>query len=126
MGREGGGSHNWGTAGNEFDEAVNEVTEAMDGASVGQEAAPAAKPEGEAAENADQPEQEPEEPEPVEMTLDEWRAAQALENKKKQFNIRRAGEGESQDDKWKNCVELKKAADTMMTIKKMTASNTAV
>jgi len=121
--REGGGSHNWGTPGNEFED-VNEVTEAMDGATVHEDAAATGeqpevvKAEGEEAAAgdeaaapaaADEAAAEPEaEPEPVEMTLDEWRAQQASSQKKQEFNIRKPGEGENQKEEWKNLKELKK------------------
>jgi len=37
--------------------------------------------------------EEPEEVVPTEMTLDEWKAMQNAAGKKKQFNIRKPGEG---------------------------------
>ena len=49
---------------------------------------------------------EPAEPEVKEMTLDEWKAAQAgARTRPIQFNVRRAGEGEDQTQ-WKKTVAL--------------------
>lgn len=48
---------------------------------------------------------EPAEPEVKEMTLDEWKAAQAGSRTKQQFNVRRAGEGED-PKQWKKTIAL--------------------
>ncbi|XP_012689615.2 SERPINE1 mRNA binding protein 1a isoform X2 [Clupea harengus] len=97
--RGGGGSHNWGTVKDEMGE--------LDQSNVTEEA-----PEGEEHPPADSENKENEAGEvkdeaAKEMTLDEWKAVQAKEKAKVEFNIRKANEGA--DSQWKKGYVLHKS-----------------
>ena len=99
--RDGSGRGNWGTVEDEIAASLEPTN--LD------ESATEAEPAGDAP-PAEDAEQVPAEPEgPQELTLDEWRRQQEPRNKP-QFNVRRAGEGES-GAQWKKTFELKKKRD---------------
>jgi plasminogen activator inhibitor 1 RNA-binding protein len=65
-------------------------------------------PEKENKENVEVVEEE--EPEPVVMTLDEYKAQQKSKTVRKDFNLRKAGEG-CDDKQWKKTYVLKKKVE---------------
>ncbi|XP_039263454.2 intracellular hyaluronan-binding protein 4-like [Styela clava] len=111
--RDGAGPRNWGTPGNEIEETVEvtAVTEPVgtwqeNAETEGTESPKKTEEEGTTEEGAE--DKEPKEEEPTEMTLDEWKAQQEQGTQAKpSFNIRRPGEGESQE-KWKGMKVLRK------------------
>lgn len=110
--RDGAGPRNWGTPGNEIEEAgeVNTTTEPVGTWQENPETegteSPKKTEEGTVEESSE--EKEPKEEEPTEMTLDEWKAQQGQDTQAKpSFNIRKPGEGENQD-KWKGMKVLRK------------------
>jgi len=120
--REGGGRGNWGSDKDVIDDQLQAATDAETPAVEEPTPAPA---EGEAAvtpaaegettaavtaEGEGVPE-EIKEPEPVEMTLDEWKALQEQEKQRPAFQIRKAGEG-CDDKQWGEMVALKKKNDS--------------
>lgn len=107
--RDGAGPRNWGTPGNEIEDA-GDVTEPVgtwqEPGTETTEQESTEKVEKTEEEAATTEEQEPKPEEPAEMTLDEWKAKQESHNKPA-FNIRKAGEGEDME-KWKNLKVLRK------------------
>jgi len=111
--RDGSGAHNWGSVKDEIEgqmESVQQEGAVADGQVVEGEAEVAAAPaEGAATEAVEAKEGEAAAPvpeEPVEYTLDEWKAKHG-ERKKPEFNIRQAGEGED-NAQWKKTFVLEK------------------
>jgi len=105
--REGGGAHNWGT----FKDDVEGEQEQQQDTSADWTERPDAPAEAVESGEAADGDVEKAEPEPQELTLDEWKAMKAAENKPKpEFNIRRAGEGVD-NSQWKGGREYIKKHD---------------
>jgi len=121
--REGGGSHNWGTYEDEIraaeDDKVNVSADgsAIDATAVSEDAqkSGAADDSGVDGGNKDDSTasaaKASEEDEPKTLTLDEWKAQQSRKEEPK-FNLRKAGEGQDLDPKWKKGMKYQKFKET--------------
>lgn len=109
--REGGGSHNWGTFEDDIkaeDDKINVSNEDV------QEKPDATSHDGRSAQDAENVADDAapkEEEEPKTFTLDEWKAQQ-MKKEGPKFNVRKAGEGDDIDPKWKKTYAYKKERET--------------
>jgi plasminogen activator inhibitor 1 RNA-binding protein len=104
--RDGSGSHNWGT---QQDELEGQMEPAAEQEVVEGEAETAPVEATEAKDGETEAPAAPTEEEPLEYTLEEWKALQG-ERKKPEFNIRKPGEGED-NSQWKKTFVLDKKKD---------------
>lgn len=130
--RDGGGSRNWGTPGKEIDDATQEKSDEFgswaeneagnaEGAEKKEET-PAADGEDRVAPEAEKDEELPEpEPEEIEITYDEWKAAQEKKDKP-EFNIRKPGEGED-GDRWGGVKVVSKKSEEVKAVSNATESH---